>query len=291
MIKCPSCSHENVDGTTFCEMCGEELQAAPAVDANPPGATVTNGAIGVGSGGDIKCPACENLNPPDNVVCEVCGTELHPAGSAPAPAAAVPTTTEPAPVAAPSTAVPHDTPVSAPIADVTATAAPAPDAPVTTDTAPVADTAADTPTTPSTPAADTATDTATTAVPVAPDAASTSAEPAAPLKPGQIKLVVEQGMNVGKQFVLGDAEMQVGREDEEEGIYPDIDLADQDEGYVHRKHATLKFENDQLFVTHLGGANKTRLNNKPIPDNEAQAVKLGDKLAFGKVVTRVMPYA
>src|SRR5687767_1988580 len=77
MIKCPSCSHENVDGTTFCEMCGEELQAAPGVDANPPGATVTNGAIGVGSGGDIKCPACENMNPPENVVCEVCGTELR----------------------------------------------------------------------------------------------------------------------------------------------------------------------------------------------------------------------
>jgi hypothetical protein len=298
MIKCPSCSHENVDGTTFCEMCGEELQAAPTVDANPPGAAVTNGAIGVGSGGDIKCPACENLNPPDNVVCEVCGTELHPGGSAPGPATAAPTNTEPAPSAAPSTAVAHDTPVSAPIADTTGSSATA-----TTDNTPAIDVTADAA---STPVADTSTDVSaatdtpattdtepadTAAQPATSDSASTPAAPAAPLQPGQIKLVVEQGMNVGKQFVLGDAEMQVGREDEEEGIYPDIDLADQDEGYVHRKHASLKFENDQLFVTHLGGANKTRLNNKPIPDNEAQAVKLGDKLAFGKVVTRVMPHA
>jgi pSer/pThr/pTyr-binding forkhead associated (FHA) protein len=271
-------------------MCGEELQAAPGVDANPPGATVTNGAIGVGSGGDIKCPACENLNPPDNVVCEVCGTELHPAGSTPvAPAdstAATPTphATSPDVTAAttpdaPSTVVAHDTPVSAPITPTTSAAdgASTPDSAddITTDTVP--------PVAPDTNPA--------TAADTAPDAASTPAAPGAPLQPGQVKLVVEQGMNVGKQFVLGDPEMLVGREDEEEGIYPDIDLADQDEGYVHRKHATLKFENDQLFVTHLGGANKTRLNNKPIPDNEPQAVKLGDKLAFGKVVTRVMPHA
>jgi pSer/pThr/pTyr-binding forkhead associated (FHA) protein len=79
----------------------------------------------------------------------------------------------------------------------------------------------------------------------------------------------------------------VGREDEEEGIYPDVDLADQDEGYVHRKHATLRFENGALSVTHLGGANKTRVNNKPVPDDTPTPVAMGDKVAFGKVVLRV----
>jgi pSer/pThr/pTyr-binding forkhead associated (FHA) protein len=100
---------------------------------------------------------------------------------------------------------------------------------------------------------------------------------------------VEQGTSVGAQFVLGDPEMQVGREDEEEQIYPDIDLSDQDAGFVHRRHATLKFENGALTVTHLGGTNKTRVNNKPIPDNVPQPVKLGDKIAFGKVVLRLLP--
>ena len=99
--------------------------------------------------------------------------------------------------------------------------------------------------------------------------------------------MVEQGQTVGAQFVLGDAELLVGREDEDEEIYPDIDLSDQDAGYVHRRHATLKFENGGLFVTHLGGANKTRVNNKPLPDNVPTPVQLGDKLGFGKVVTRV----
>jgi hypothetical protein len=120
----------------------------------------------------------------------------------------------------------------------------------------------------------------------APDAAA-----APKLEPGQVKLSVEQGMVTGKQYVLGDAEMLVGREDEEEEIYPDIDLDDQDEGYVHRRHAVLKFENGQLTVTHEGGANKTRINNRPIPDNEPQPLKLGDKVSFGKVVLRVLPNA
>ena len=117
--------------------------------------------------------------------------------------------------------------------------------------------------------------------------AGNDAAPAGDLKPGAVKLVVEQGMTVGKQFVLGDPEIQVGREDDDEGIYPDIDLSDQDEGYVHRRHATLNFNDGRLSVTHLGGANKTRINNKPLPDNEAQPLQVGDKVSFGKVVMRV----
>jgi predicted component of type VI protein secretion system len=277
MIKCPSCSHENVDGTTFCEMCGEELQAA-SVASN--GGASTPAADAGASSGDIKCPACENLNPRDNVVCEVCGTELHPAAAGDTSAVSVPA---PTPTSAPSSDA-----VSTPAVDA---AAPQPDVPPA-DTpnvdAPAVEAAA--PSTPATATLDSAAGTAATPVADttadAPDAVST---PAVALRPGMAKLVVEQGMSVGKQFVLGDAEMQIGREDEEEDIYPDIDLADQDEGYVHRRHATLKFQNDSLSVTHLGGANKTRVNNKPIPDNTPQAVKLGDKIAFGKVVLRLLP--
>jgi pSer/pThr/pTyr-binding forkhead associated (FHA) protein len=257
MITCPSCSHENVDGTTFCEICGEELQAAPTASA-----ASTPAADAGDASGDITCPACENLNPRENVVCEVCGTELHPAGG------------DAAAVSVPAADVVGDaddtsTPPAAPVDEGDSAGV------ITTDAAP--------PIPPDT--------TPATAPAAADDDASTPAPAGAALVPGQVKLVVEQGMNVGKQFVLGDAEMQVGREDEDEEIYPDIDLADQDEGYVHRKHATLKFENDQLFVTHLGGANKTRLNNKPVPDDVPQPVKLGDKIAFGKVVLRVLPHS
>lgn len=281
MIKCPSCNHENVDGTTFCEMCGEELQAAPAA-AN--GGASTAAAVDAGaSSGDIKCPACENMNPPENVVCEVCGTELHPAGASGSSAVPIPVA---APTSTPASTPPNDT-TSTPAIDTAAPQADNSQADVPPISAPNVDAANVDASAAGTPAPDVLdSDASDVSTDAAPDAAST---PAVALKPGMAKLVVEQGMSIGKQFALGDAELQIGREDEEENIYPDIDLADQDEGYVHRRHATLKFENDSLFVTHLGGANKTRVNNKPVPDNTPTAVKLGDKIAFGKVVLRLLP--
>lgn len=231
MIKCPNpdCGYENVDGTQFCEVCGEELPQPTTAAAD--------------TSDLIPCPQCGEMNPKDNVACEACGAELHP-GAAPAPvapdaASAVP----PAALAAviEDEATPFD-------ALTEAASAPAP---------------------------------AVVAPPAAPAGGG--------FEVGQVKLVVEQGQTVGAQFVLGDQELLVGREDEDEDIYPDIDLSDQDAGYVHRKHATLRFENGGLTVTHLGGANKTRVNNKPVPDNVPTPVNLGDKLAFGKVVLRLLP--
>lgn len=242
MITCPACQHENVDGTQFCEMCGEELPSATATAS---------------SEDTIKCPQCGADNPADNLACEACGADLHP-GAATVIAAPVSPVDEPldtTPQTAPLTSL--DMPADATAVGASpAASAPGLDAPVSTG--------------------------AVAPTPTAPQSAGD-------LMPGNVKLVVEQGQSVGAQFVLGDAEMQVGREDEDADIYPDIDLSDQDAGYVHRQHATLAFDNGHLSVTHLGGSNKTRINNKPIPDNQATPLKLGDKVSFGKVVLRLLP--
>lgn len=281
MIKCPNpdCGFENVDGTQFCEGCGEELPQN--------GVSVVPAA----TGDMVKCPACDNLNPAENLVCEVCGSDLHPGAAPPVSADLAPMPAPAADIAAPLDAFaasanaapfPPDTP--APIGAAPVAAAPAPTVPDPAPAPVVAAAPATTPfdasLTPTVGAAPSLGDTSAPAV-----AAANAA--AAPVEPGRVKLTVEQGMSVGKQFVLGDPEMLVGREDTDEEIYPDIDLSDQDEGFVHRRHATLKFENGALTVTHLGGANKTRLNNRPLPDNEASPVNIGDKIAFGKVVMRV----
>lgn len=228
MIICPACQHENVDGTQFCEMCGEELPSAASVAATE---------------NLIKCPQCGFENPSDNLACEACGAVLQPGAAAPV-----------------SLQKPSDDDVFG--ADDSGLAPPL-GASATPAVAP--------------------------ATPAAPIAATPAPTTPGDLAPGRVKLVVEQGQTVGAQFVLGDAEMLVGREDEDEAIYPDIDLSDQDAGYVHRKHATLTFDNGHLSVTHLGGSNKTRVNNKPVPDNVPSPLKLGDKIAFGKVVLRLLP--
>lgn len=367
MIKCPNpdCGYENVDGTQFCEGCGEELPqagasatGANAASGNAGGNTPIHGAASPATSaasGMVRCPACENMNPADNVVCEVCGTELHP-GVASGVTSGATSTTSPlvsgatsSTGAAPATSI-NMVPTADPLASGTAapplsmatsglsagsTAVSVTSGATTSDAAPSAlspglGSAMDTsafpapvvmlgaatsgvsPTGTTMPTSnDALTSPSSTSAPIAGGIASsdpvsispTSAadtstvDPAATsstmtalsgnLQPGHVKMTVEQGMTIGKQFVLGDNEVLVGREDEEEQIFPDIDLSDQDEGYVHRKHAQLKFENGGLTVTHLGGANKTRVNNKPLADNVPQAVNIGDKVSFGKVVMRV----
>ena len=233
MILCPACGHENIDGTQFCEMCGEELPDVAATSAS--------------GAGDVKCPNCGHMNPADNLACEACGTALQTSAVAPSGMGA----------ASNFEKTPFDDFAASVQTPAPPVAAPTPVAPVVSGGAM--------------------------------DAAGSATQNAGDLKPGLVKLVVEQGQTVGAQFVLGDEQMEVGREDEDEDIYPDIDLSDQDAGYVHRRHATLRFDNGHLLVTHLGGVNKTRVGNKPIPDNTPTEVKLGDKISFGKVVLRLMP--
>lgn len=229
MLICPACQHQNIDGTQFCEMCGEELpqNVAASSDENL-----------------IPCPSCDFQNPADNLACEACGADLKPGQNADAAVSAVDAGIVSSAPGDPFAALP-DTGLAPPLVSTTPETTPfdAPQTPL----------------------------------------------PMGNLAPGNVKLVVEQGQTIGAQFVLGDAEMLVGREDEDEEIYPDIDLSDQDAGYVHRKHATLNFSDGNLSVTHLGGSNKTRINNKPVADNIATPVQLGDKIAFGKVVLRLLP--
>jgi len=106
---------------------------------------------------------------------------------------------------------------------------------------------------------------------------------------GKVKLEVEQGMIIGKQFLLSDPVSIMGRIDEEEGIYPDIDLTDIDDGYVHRKHAEISFRdnNARIFIKDFGGINKTCVNNKPIPPEEPVEIHTGDKIKLGKVTLRL----
>ena len=246
MITCPECQHENVDGTQFCENCGEELPSAQAATS---------------SEAMIACPQCGAENPADNLACEACGADLHPGVAATSPVIITPPVS---PVDDPMDSATQTAPLSS--LDMPAGFSPAND-----------------------PLDLTEADLVKPTDPPNMDANASSPQSAGDLMPGNVKLVVEQGQSVGAQFVLGDAQMLVGREDEDADIYPDIDLSDQDAGYVHRQHAQINFDNGNLTVTHLGGANKTRINNKPIGDNVASPLKLGDKIAFGKVVLRLLP--
>lgn len=106
---------------------------------------------------------------------------------------------------------------------------------------------------------------------------------------GKIKLVVEQGMIIGEQYLLSEPRMVIGRSDPSSSIYPDIDLTGQDNEYVHRRHALLQFYDldTRLSVEHVGGTNPTLVNNQPVEAGELVELKIGDRLRIGRVVMRL----
>lgn len=232
----------------------------------------------------MRCSECGQTNIAGSLFCEQCGAELAaelvPAASpAPAPVEAPAHTPEPAAPAPPPPAgatrrCPHcerDNPAEHVVCEACGRSL--------RETTPVL--------LPPSPTGD-------APVPAAPRAPSVPlvSAPAGQLvngpQKGKVKLVVEQGLVVGKQFLLTGDDMLVGREDASESLYPELDLSGLDEGFVHRRHARLTFEGSFLFVTHLGGHNRTYVNNRPIADGLAHPLNVGDTVRFGKVVLRLV---
>jgi hypothetical protein len=123
------------------------------------------------------------------------------------------------------------------------------------------------------------------------DGQSNDAEPLEGRLLGNVKLVVEQGMILGEQFLLNDQELLIGRFDASSGHCPDIDLSAQDPSFVHRRHARLEFSSngERLTLFDLGGRNGAYVNNRPVERNGAAPVRIGDKIRIGRVVMRLQP--
>lgn len=105
--------------------------------------------------------------------------------------------------------------------------------------------------------------------------------PRASEQESQWKLVVVEGFSVGKEYLVYKDTMILGRRDMDQDVYPDIDLEDQDDGYISRKHAVLRRQNGGLVIEDLGGENGTQIDMRRIeshqwvPVAEAQVIRLG----------------
>ena len=97
------------------------------------------------------------------------------------------------------------------------------------------------------------------------------------------KLSVVEGFSLGKEYLLYKPEMLLGRMDREENVFPDIDLEDQDDGYVSRKHAIIRCEGGSVTVEDLGTENGTSVDNRPIPAHKTLALNPSQVLRLGKV--------
>ncbi len=116
-----------------------------------------------------------------------------------------------------------------------------------------------------------------------PVAVADAAEPAGESRDMAFKLTCVEGFRAGKQYLVYKDDMLLGRLDTENEIFPDIDLEDQDDGYVSRRHARIRCNGDRLLVQDLGGENGTFLDNRPLPPLKEFEVRDKQVIRLGKV--------
>ena len=98
------------------------------------------------------------------------------------------------------------------------------------------------------------------------------------------KLVIQRGGKLGKEFALTGDEALIGRWDADGGIFPDVDLDQDDpEAKVSRRHARIQCMNSQFTIEDLGSTNGTFVNRgaRLLPGNK-QPLKNGDEIIVGK---------
>jgi len=97
------------------------------------------------------------------------------------------------------------------------------------------------------------------------------------------KLVVVEGFSAGKEYLVFKDTMVVGRRDADQGVYPDIDLEDQDDGFISRRHAVLRRHEGKLVIEDLGGENGTMVDMVAIEPHQLVTLDPGQVVRLGRV--------
>jgi pSer/pThr/pTyr-binding forkhead associated (FHA) protein len=103
-------------------------------------------------------------------------------------------------------------------------------------------------------------------------------------QPGGARLIIERGGRVGKEFAISGGETNIGRWDADGGIFPDVDLDQDDpEAKVSRRHARIIRETGQFYIEDLGSTNGTFINRgrRLLPGNR-HPLNNGDEIIVGK---------
>lgn len=104
--------------------------------------------------------------------------------------------------------------------------------------------------------------------------------------PGEVTLVL---VDTNAPFLLaGRNQYLIGREDPDEGIYPDLDLtlSGGEEAGVSRRHAMLSYRNGAYWLEDLDSYNYTFVNGVRIDPRRPQVLRNGDEISFAKLRMR-----
>ncbi len=104
------------------------------------------------------------------------------------------------------------------------------------------------------------------------------------------KLIIQRGGKVGKEFPIVGIEALIGRWDADGGIFPDVDLDQDDpEAKVSRRHARIQFLNNQYLIEDLGSTNGTFINRGPrLLPGIKQPLNNGDEIIVGKTFLKFL---
>lgn len=102
--------------------------------------------------------------------------------------------------------------------------------------------------------------------------------------PALARLIIERGGRIGREFPINGIETNIGRWDADSGIFPDVDLDEDDtEAKVSRRHARILNHNGQYFIEDLGSTNGTFVNRgRRLLPGKRHTLQNGDEVIVGK---------
>lgn len=97
----------------------------------------------------------------------------------------------------------------------------------------------------------------------------------------------------GPTFPLRDKETVLGRSDPKSGIFVDVDLSlvAAEPKAISRRHARIEQEGNRFYLTDLGSANGTKLNDRRLLPNEKTPLWEGDVIELGRGAARLIFHA
>lgn len=88
-----------------------------------------------------------------------------------------------------------------------------------------------------------------------------SAAASSSLRQPMAKLVITRGGRIGREFPITEREVLIGRWDADRGIFPDVDLDEEDpDAKVSRRHARIVYQEGRFLIEDLGSTNGTFIN-------------------------------
>jgi hypothetical protein len=98
------------------------------------------------------------------------------------------------------------------------------------------------------------------------------------------RLIVERGGRIGREFPIAGIETNIGRWDADSGIFPDVDLDEDDpEAKISRRHARIVSHNGQYYIEDLGSTNGTFVNRgRRLLPGKRHPLQNGDEIIVGK---------